>query len=83
MHFSMEAYANIATLLSFSKYGICEGKCVDKVLWGASVGAIVMRRLEEKGWGGKVTWTSLWREGGEWLLEEVDAPGDKPAAASH
>lgn len=56
MHFSMEAYANVATLPYFSKYGICEGKCVDKVLWGASVGAIVMGRLEEKGWGGKVTW---------------------------
>ena len=38
-------------------------------------------RGEGMGWEGDLE--VLWKSGGEWLLEEADAPGDKPAAASH
>ncbi len=72
MHFSMQTYSQASKLAGLSRYGICEGSCWDQVPFGAMTGLILMRRLEEAGWGGKVTWSSLWKSGVDWLLEEVD-----------
>jgi hypothetical protein len=71
MHFFMETYGQVATLAGLSRYGICDGKCYDKVPFGSTVGMFLMRRLEEDGWGGKVTWISLGKAGMDWLFEDV------------